>query len=130
MLKKIILSMVLLGTLTVSAHEGHDQAPGTMKSNHGGVVKAGKEINLEYVVSGTDVQLFPASHDGKDLNSADVQMTVTAKLPKGKAEVLKLQNKNGAMMATVDFKNAYRVEMNVEASHQGKKSTFKFQVEK
>lgn len=130
MLKKIILSIVLLGTLALSAHEGHDQAPGTMKSNHGGVVKAGKVINLEYVVTGAEVKLFPASHEGKDLNVSDVQLTATAKLPKGKAEALKLENKNGIMVATVDFKNAYRVEMNVEANHQGKKSTFKFQVEK
>lgn len=130
MFKKIILSIVFMGALTSFAHEGHDQAPGTIKSNHGGVVKAGKEINLEYVVTGAEVKLFPASHDGKDLNSSDVQMTVTAKLPKGKAEVLKLENKNGSLVATVDFKSAYRVEMNVEANHQGKKSTFKFQVEK
>lgn len=130
MFKKIILSIVLMGTLVSFAHEGHDQAPGTIKSNHGGVVKVGKEINLEYVVNGTEVKFFPASHDGKDLNSADVQMTVTAKLPKGKAENLKLDNKNGSLVATVDFKNAYRVEVNVEANHQGKKSIFKFQVEK
>lgn len=130
MFKKIILSIVLLGALTLNAHEGHDQAPGTIKSNHGGVVKAGKVINLEYVVTGTEVKLFPASHEGVDLNDSDVQMTVTTKLPKGKAETLKLENKNGATVATVDFKNAYRVEMNVEATHQGKKSNFKFQVEK
>ncbi len=130
MFKQIIISIMLLGTLTLSAHEGHDQAPGTIKSNHGGVVKAGKIINLEYVVAGSEVKLFPASHDGKDLNISDVQMTVTAKLPKGKAEVLKLENTNGSLVTTVDFKNAYRVEMNVEANYQGKKSTFKFQVEK
>jgi len=130
MFKKVILSVALLGSLSAFAHEGHDEAPGSIKANHGGTVKAGKEINLEYVVSGSEVKLFPVSHEGKDLTSAEVKLNVLVKLPKGKAEALKIDSKDGALIAKVDFKNAYRIEMNVEADHQGKKSTFKFQVEK
>ena len=130
MFKKIILPIVILVSFHVSAHEGHDILPGSLKANHGGIVQAGKDINLEYVVSGTEVKLFPLSHDGKDLASAEVKLAVKAKLPKGKAETVKLELKDGVAVATVDFKNAYRVEMNVEADHQGKKSVFKFQVEK
>lgn len=130
MFKKVILLITLLGSLSVLAHEGHDDAPGSIKANHGGTVKAGKEMNLEYVVSGSEVKLFPVSHDGKDLTSVEVKLSITAKLPKGKAEAIKVDLKDGAFVAKVDFKNAYRIEMNVEADHQGKKSTFKFQVEK
>jgi hypothetical protein len=130
MLAKIILSVAVLVSMSSFAHEGHDDAPGAIKANHGGTVKAGKEINLEYVVSGSEVKLFPVSHDGKDLTSAEVKLSVTAKLPKGKAEVIKLDSKDGAFIAKVDFKSAYRIEMNIEADHQGKKSAFKFQVEK
>ena len=122
--------MVLLVSVGSFAHEGHDDAPGAIKANHGGTVKAGKEINLEYVVSGTDVKLFPVGHDGKDLTAAEVKLTVTAKLPKGKAEAVKTESKDGAFVAKVDFKAAYRVEMNVDAEVKGKKSSFKFQVEK
>lgn len=130
MLAKIILSIVLLGSLSSFAHEGHDDAPGAIKANHGGTVKAGKEINLEYVVSGTDVKLFPVGHDGKDLTAAEVKLIVTAKLPKGKAEPVKTESKDGGFVAKVDFKTAYRIEMNVDAEVKGKKSSFKFQVEK
>lgn len=130
MFKKLILSIVLMGTLNLNAHEGHDQTPGAIKANHGGVVKAGKEINLEYVVSGSEVKLYPMSHDGKDLTAADVKVTATAKLPKGKSEPVKVTEKDGALTAQVDFKGAYRVEMNVDADSHGKKSTFKLQVEK
>lgn len=130
MITKMILSIAIMGSLSSFAHEGHDNAPGSIKANHGGTVKAGNEINLEYVVSGSEVKLFPVSHDGKDLTTAEVKLRVTAKLPKGKTETLKIDSKNGELIAKVDFKNAYRVEMNVEADHQGKKSTFKFQVEK
>ncbi len=130
MIKKIVLSLVLLSSLAVFAHEGHDDAPGAIKANHGGNVKAGKEINLEYVVSGTEVKLYPVGHDGKDLTSAEVKLNVTSKLPKGKAEVIKTELKDGAFLVKVDFKTAYRIEMNIDAEVKGKKSSFKFQVEK
>ena len=122
--------MVIMGSLSVFAHEGHDDAPGAIKANHGGVVKAGKVINLEYVISGSEVKLFPVNHDGKDLTAAEVKLTVTTKLPKGKTEAIKIDSKDGIFIAKVDFKTAYRIEMSVEADVKGKKSAFKFQVEK
>lgn len=130
MFKKIILSVVLLSSLHILAHEGHDNAPGTIKANHGGIVKPGKEINLEYVVENSEVKLFPLSHDGKDLTAGEVQLTVNTKLPKGKLESLKVESKDGVFVAKVNFKTAYRIEMIVDAEVQGKKTTFKFQVEK
>lgn len=130
MFKKMILSIAMMGALSALAHEGHDEAPGAIKANHGGTVKPGKEINLEYVVSGSEVKLFPVSHEGKDLTESEVKLIVTTKLPKGKAEAIKLESKEGAFVAKIDFKKAYRVEMNVDAEIKGKKSNFKFQVEK
>ncbi|WP_409477698.1 hypothetical protein [Pseudobdellovibrio sp. HCB154] len=128
---KQALAIVLMATsLTAFAHEGHNNTPGSLKANHGGTVKPGKEINLEYVVKGTELKIYPASHEGADLAVTDVKVTATAKLPKGKAESIKLDAKEGAFVATVDFKNAYRVEMVVTTDYQGKKDTFKFQVEK
>lgn len=130
MFKKIIVSIVLLGSLNIFAHEGHDNVPGALKANHGGTVKAGKEINLEYVVAGNVIKIYPVSHDGKDLNQTEAKLTATAKAPKGKAEPAKLEFKDGSYVATVDFKGAYRIEMNVAAEIKGKKDLFKFQVEK
>jgi hypothetical protein len=130
MFKKIIIAVVLLGSIGLFAHEGHDATPGALKSNHGGVVKAGKEINLEYVVSGAEVKLYPVSHEGVDLSVNDITLAVTSKLPKGKPMVLKTEVVNGVYTAQVDFKNAYRLEMNVDTSFKNKKSTFKFQLEK
>lgn len=130
MFKKIITVALLFSSLTVFSHEGHDEAPGSIKANHGGTVKPGKFLNLEYVVSGNEVKIFPASHEGKDLMAADVKITATTKLPKGKAESAKIEFKDGAFTTNVDFKTAYRIEMVVEADLNGKKNTFKFQIEK
>ncbi len=130
MIKKIILPLLLAASISTFAHEGHDETPGALKANHGGAVKAGKEINLEYVVSGTEVKLFPVSHEGQDLSLNEVKLTVTTKLPKGKAEPAKIEVQNGAFVTHIDFKNAFRVEMNVSASKAGKTDTFKLQIEK
>ncbi len=130
MFKKFIFVSLLVGSVNLLAHEGHDETPGAIKANHGGTVKAGKEINLEYVVSGSEVKLYPVSHGGKDLTPSEVTLVVKAKSPKGKAESVLTEIKEGAFVAKIDFKNAYRIEMNVDADAKGKKSSFKFQVEK
>ncbi|MEK6628230.1 MAG: hypothetical protein AABY53_06355 [Bdellovibrionota bacterium] len=132
MFKKIIVVALLLGSVNLFAHEGHDHnAPGTLKANHGGVVKAGKNINLEYVVSGEELKLIPAAHEGETLAVNEVKLTATAKLPKTKKqEPLKLDFKDGVYLTKIDFKGAYRAEIMVKADNKGKQSAFKFQVEK
>lgn len=132
MFKKVFRAVLVITFLAVSsicaAHEGHDNAPGSIKSNHGGVVKPGKQINLEYVISGNEVKIYPLSHEGKDLT--DVVLTATIKVPKGKPEVVKIVLKDNVNTIQIDFKSAYRAEVNIEAIQAGKKSQFKFQVEK
>jgi hypothetical protein len=130
-MKKLLVTVLSLGiSILAVAHEGHDDAPGALKANHGGTVKSGKEINLEYVVSGSGLKVFPISHDGKDVPPTEVKVTGTQKSPKGKAEPVKFAANENAYLGTVDFKGAYRVEVTVLTDHQGKKDTFKFQVEK
>jgi len=130
MTKLLLLIGTILVMQTAFAHEGHDLAPGMLKANHGGTVLAGKELNLEYVGSSNELKLFPASHEGKDLAPTQVKITATAKAPKGKAENLKIESKDGAFVSQIEFKNAYRIEVSVTTEANGKKDTFKFQVEK
>jgi len=130
MIKQIFLTTLLSLSLNSFAHEGHDNAPGAIKANHGGTVKPGKEINMELLVSGSEIKLFPLSHEGKDLAVDDVKLSATTKLPKGKTESSKLEYKDGAFVTQVDFKSAYRVELNVNAAVKGKVDAFKFQIEK
>ncbi len=130
MYKKLLATVLFLASVSLLAHEGHDDAPGAIKANHGGVVKAGKDVNLEYKVSGDVVELYPVSHEGKDLTASEIKVTATGKLPKGKVEPLKLEVKNGVYTAKLNFKGAYRIEVLVTADNKGKLSTFKFQAEK
>lgn len=122
-----ILLSLSLATLAYG-HEGHD-TPGSIKANHGGIVKPGKAINLEYVVSGTEVTLYPVDHDGKDLSASEVKLTATSKIPKGTVKKLEIDTTEG-FKTTVDFKGAYRSEVVVTSEVKGKKDNFKFQVEK
>ena len=126
----LALGFVLSTSLVSFAHEGHDAVPGAIKTSHGGVAKAGKEINLEYIVSGPEITLYPMSHDGKDLPPADLKLTATSKGPKGKSETLKIEAQAIGFKTSVDFKDAYRAEVVVKTDVKGKKDTFKLQVEK
>jgi hypothetical protein len=130
-MKRLLMVMAFFVFATSAmAHEGHDETPGALKANHGGVVKSGKQINLEYVVAGTEVKIFPVGHKGEDLPLSTIKLSGTVKSPKGKEEPFKLEQKDGAFLGIVDFKGAYRVEVKLEADVLGKKDNFKFQVEK
>lgn len=130
-MKKIILLLFTACLVQPSlAHEGHGEMPGMLKATHGGTVLAGKEINLEYVTSANEVKIYPQSHEGDTLSLANVKVSATVKLPKGKAENLKLEAKEGAYVGNVDLKKSHRVEVVVTSEVKGKKDSFKFQVEK
>ena len=94
------------------------------------MVKTGREINLEYVASDTELKIYPVSHSGSDLPLSDVKVTASSKAPKAKEMPLKLEAKEGAYVAKLDFKNAYRLEVKVNTESTGKKDSFTFQVEK
>lgn len=132
MSKKLLAILgILVATIasTGFGHEGHDQAPGVLQANHGGSVLAGSEVNFEYVVSGSQLQMYVLGHDKKDVPVSDVKLAATAKPAKMKAETLKVELQEGVYRANVDFKGSHRVEVNVNVDHQGKKSKFKFQME-
>lgn len=122
--------MSALTALTVIAHEGHGSAPGSFKSLHGGTVQVGKQLNLEVIVTGNEVTVFPTSHEGKDVVLKDVKIEVTAKPKKGKAYPVQLSPASGnGMTATVDLKGANRLPLEVNVSNQGKVDKFTVQVE-
>ena len=130
MFNKLIFTTLIISSLSTLAHEGHNNTPGSLKANHGGTVKSGKEMNLEYVALANELKLYPADHEGTDLTAAELKVSVTGKIPKGKTENLKVELKNGIYTVPIDFKNAYRIEVIVTVDYKGKKDSFKFQVEK
>jgi len=124
-----IVSTVSVASVA-SAHEGHDHAPGSFVALHGGTVKPGKILNLEYITVGDTVKIYPTSHDSKDLTVNEVKLTGTATLPKSKPEVLNLTYSEGSYFTKLDFKNSYRVELKLKANFNGKSESFTLQIEK
>lgn len=127
--------LALMTTLTMTApgtfaHEGHDQAPGSIKAMHGGIPKAGKQFNLEMVASGTKVQFFALPHEGETVNAGKIQFSGTAKTPKGKLQPLKFEPEGAGFATIVDFERSHRVNLEIKTSYEGKSETFKFLVEK
>jgi hypothetical protein len=133
-MKHVLTKAFLVLTLTTSpflqAHEGHDEAPGQLRSQHGGVVKGGKQLNLEMLAEGSKVTFYPVPHTGEKVASSELKVTATSQLPKGKAAPLKLTDKGDAFTGDVDFGTANRSAVEVKVNYKGKTDTFKFQVEK
>lgn len=110
-------------------HEGHDKTPGTLKSIHGGVVQSGKQLNLEVIVNGNEVTLFPTSHEGKDIAANEVKVEAVATPKKGKPYPVTFTNTPKGFTSKVDLQGANRLPVTINVSNQGKTDHFTVQVE-
>ena len=123
-----LILLIILPTLSF-AHEGHNNTPGSLKSLHGGVVQAGKEVNLEVIINGQEITLFPTGHEGVDLPAKNLKIEATAKPKKGAAYPLKLISTKNGFTSTVDLKGANRLPVTVSVTTNGKTDKFIIQVE-
>lgn len=130
-MKKIIIALfATLLTITTFAHEGHGNAPGSFKSLHGGTVQAGKQLNLEVIINGKEVTVYPTSHEGKDVPLKETKIEATAKPKSGKPYKVTLTPASGnGLTTTVDLKGANRLPVEFSVSNQGKVDKFTVQVE-
>lgn len=124
----VSLAITLVSTVTF-AHEGHDNAPGSFKSLHGGTVQAGKQLNLEVIVNGKEVTIFPTSHEGKDILLQEVKIEATAKPKKGKTYSVAFTPAKNGLSATVDLKGSNRLPVEISVTNHGKTDHFTVQVE-
>jgi hypothetical protein len=126
------LSVILVSTLvslSLWAHEGHSNAPGSFKSLHGGSVQNGKELNLEIIISGKELTVYPTSHESKDVSEKDVKIVALAKPKKGKAYPLAFTFTKGAYKTTVDLQGANRLPVEITVQSHGKIDRFTIQIE-
>lgn len=129
-MKNFILALSLITLSTTSlAHEGHNQAPGSFKSLHGGTVQAGKQLNLEVIVAGKEITVFPTSHEGKDVAAKVVKIEAQAKPKKGKPYPVKLAPAKVGYTATVDLQGSNRLPITIDVTNEGKTDHFTVQVE-
>lgn len=123
------LALISFSSLS-SAHEGHDQLPGQLKALHGGLVKTGKDMNMEMVYSQETAKFYPVAHENETIDVSKVQLTGTAKKPKGQATPLKFTFDGKSFTTKIDMKGSYRADLVINTQYEGKKDTFKFLVEK
>ena len=128
-MKKLLLTLIIILPTLVFSHEGHNDTPGALKSIHGGVVQVGKEVNLEVIITGQKVTLFPTSHEGQDLLAKNVKIEAIAKPKKGAAYPVKIANEKSGYSISVDLKGANRLPVTVSVTMNGKTDNFIIQVE-
>ncbi len=128
-MKQLLLMIFTIFSFSLFAHEGHNQTPGSVKSKHGGVVSLGKQLNLEVLVNGTNITLYPLSHESVDLKSTEVKIEAKAKPRKGNAYPVIFKAEKLGFSADVDLKGLNRVEIEINVEFSGKSDKFKVQVE-
>ena len=123
-----ILALCAVLALPVSAHEGHDHAPGV--ANHGGVVKDGKTISVEFVARGLTLEVHPRTADGKEIPVKDVKIKATVQAPKKRPIALDLKPVDEwHYKGEITGEKSYRFEVKLTASYKGQDNHFVFQVE-
>lgn len=127
--KFLFLIITIFLPLNLMGHEGHNDAPGTLKSLHGGTVQRGKELNLEVIINGREFILYPTSHENKDIPAGEVKITATAKPKKGKKYLVSLLSSKGGYSATVDLHGANRLPIEIDIKSRGKIDHFTIQIE-
>ncbi len=129
-MKKATTTLLLTLFATFSfAHEGHDGAPGGFKSLHGGTVQTGKQLNLEVILNGKEITIFPTSHEGKDIRYKNVVINAIAKPKKGKPYAITFSPTKNGLSTTVDLKGSNRLPVDISVSNTGKTDHFIIQVE-
>ncbi len=128
-MRAVLVSVLMVLCSSVFAHEGHDDAPGSVKAFHGGVVKTGRGLNLEVISTAGELKVFPLAHGGGDIPLNEVKLVGTAQPPKGKALPIAFESKDGAFYSKIDFKGAYRLSVELKAEYKGKIDKIKVQVE-
>jgi len=122
-----ILAVLSIGVYSF-AHEGHDHAPGH-GAPHGGVVKEGKNFDLELVTQGQEIRLYPLDKKGQSILAQNLVISATAQPPKQAKADLRLVAEKEYFTAKADPKGSYRFELSVTATYQKQKNEFRFQVE-
>lgn len=128
-MKNLLFTFAILLSINAFAHEGHNNAPGSFKSLHGGTVQNGKELNLEVIINGKELLVYPTSHESKDVPAAEVKITATAKPKKGKAYPVVLNPAKGGYSATVDLQGSNRLPVEISVTNHGKTDKFTVQIE-
>ncbi|MFA6239105.1 MAG: hypothetical protein WC635_17330 [Bacteriovorax sp.] len=128
MKKLLVLFVCITLSLSAFAHENHT-TPGSMKSLHGGVVQSGKENNLEVIINGNEVTVFPTTHEAQDIPAKDVQISATAMPKKGKSYPVEFKSTKSGFTASVDLKGANRLPLSITITAKGKSDKFTIQVE-
>lgn len=128
-MKNTLLIIFTLLSFSTFAHEGHNQTPGSVKSKHGGVVTLGKQVNLEVLINGTNVTLYPLTHESADLKASDVKVSATAKPRKGSSYPVTFKADKLGFSADIDLKGSNRVELEINVEQAGKSDKFKVQIE-
>lgn len=126
--KLLTLALGILTAPSLFAHEGHEHAPGAINAPHGGVVKMGKEIALEFVQADGKLKIYPLTHELKAIPLTDIKL-------QGKAQPAKKSKVDMSFTAEGEFYTAsykgqsYKTDLDITANYKGKTDSIRQTIE-
>lgn len=133
-MKKILMTLVTLFSLTAFAHEGHDHGTGQVQPIKGGVIMKTDHFYLEAVGSQSEIKFYPLVQENeksllKPMPLKDIKITATYKLPRGKeVQKIALKENGDHFIGSVKAKtHRYQVDANIE--YKNEKEHFTYQIE-
>jgi hypothetical protein len=132
-----LLTLTLIFTASQSfAHEGHGHdAPKSVKSNKGGVVKSLEETNIEVVSKGNKIEIYLFNKnetESKPLDVTPFKVSAKAEMPRTKkTEAIVLKPMGNFFEATFDAKGTHRYTLllSVKDPKTGHDDKLKFTIE-
>lgn len=134
---KYAVSLSLLISFQVFAHEGHDHGPAAVPVQKGGIVRSLETVNLELVFKDKTVSIYPFKTEmnpktpGK-LTPADIgayPVSATVEMPKAKPVALALKPAGDHWEASVDAKGVHRFTVVLDIKQGGHSDKVKWTVE-
>ena len=127
-LNSLIAGLILM---VAAASQSHAQTAGLVAlAPHGGMVKEGQILNMELVVQGNDVFLYPLSRMGSAIPLQELKVSAIAVPPKKGKSKVELKPSDDHYKGTLVGALAPGYELRVEVAAKGKKDRFKFVMEK
>ena len=125
-----IFTFLIIYSMQIFAHEGHNKTPGVKAAPHGGILKGTDNTYVELVSSKSGIKIYPLDHDMKPLKLGPKGLTATYVLPPPKvADKLVLDDKGDHFSGNPNVKGSYKYDLLVTVDVSGKTEKVKFTVE-
>lgn len=133
-MKKILLILITITSLSAFSHEGHDHGPGQVQPVKGGVIMKNDDFYLELVGNQSEIKFYPLGQktEGSLLSAIplkDFKLKATYKLPRtSEVKTISLKENGDHFLGKIEART-HRYQVDTFIEYKGKKEQITYQIE-